>query len=393
MKKLSIATALCLAGAVSGAFAAKLSITGRLVQSLTASDNLFLSQNPAGPTYESVSSLFLNFLARTHLTKYALNTNLSYSSYGGPGDVGTSLKTAAPAGVNFSIDHSVDPVTQLNFNAAWQRIDVASALLAQTGQAAGRGYQDVYSLRGGLTRELSPIDTLNFTGSASKADYTVPGQTPYKDLGGTVSWRHRLTRRVSLTTAVNGDWYSADDLSGTDRLTWNLSAALEVQLSSLLTVHGRFGEMFANYWSRNGGVPLNLINISAFQGGSGHAPTWDAGLTYQMTPTTVVSAAVAQAITPIVTGELQQSTSFQANVRHDVNHHINVYLSGQYSKLSAGAGGDYDLLSVSTGLTYLPARHYSMTLSYTFNQKTDVQGAANSNTVLYTFSHDLTILP
>ena len=394
MKKLTIAAALCLVGAVSGAFAAKFSINGRLVQSLTASDNLFLSQHPAGLGYESVSSLFLNFLAKTHLTKYALNTNVSYSSYGGPGAADTTLKTALPAGVNFTVDHSVDPLTQLNFNTSWHRADVASALLAQTGQATGNGYSDTYSLQGQLTRQVSPIDSLSFSGSASRTDFTVPGQTPYKDLTGTASWRRHLTHRVTLTTMASGDWYSADDVSGTERLLWTLSAALEVQLSPLLTANARFAELFVNYWSSNGGAPLIVTGVPAFQGGGGaaHAPTWDIGLTYRMTPTTVVSAQVAKAITPTILGGLQQSTSYGANLNHAVNHHISVYLSGRYSQLTA-VDGDSDLLSLSTGLTYLPARHYSMTLSYTFSRRTDAAGAANGNTVLYTFARDLTILP
>lgn len=392
MKKLIIASAVCLGLAASGALAAKLSITGSLVQSLTASDNLFLTKRPAGPAYESVSTLNLHFLTKTPLTNYRLDTNVSYFSYGGPGDVDTSLKTGLPAGVSFSADHSADPLTKYNFRASWQRADVASALLAETGQATGRGFSDTYLVTGGFTRDLTPIDSLSLTGTGSKVDFTAPGQVPYKDLAGTASWHHRLTPLADLTTALTGDWYSADDISGTERLLWNASTGLQVRLSPLLTVHGRIGEVFANFWARNGGAPTVSAALTPFQGGSGHAPVWDVGLAYRLSPTTNVALGAAKAITPTILGDLQQSTSYQASLSHEVNSHTQVSLSGQFAQLSA-ASTSYDLLSLSTGLTYVPARHYRMTLSYTFTQRTDAFGTARSNTVLYTLARDLTILP
>src|SRR5215471_6708215 len=88
-----------------GAFAAEFAIKGNVVETLEASNNYFLTTNPAGYTGKTLTSGTLDFLALTPTTRYLLNTNYSYYKYFGPGAEGQTLTSGTPANANFSIDH------------------------------------------------------------------------------------------------------------------------------------------------------------------------------------------------------------------------------------------------------------------------------------------------
>src|SRR5215510_5012420 len=90
----------------SSARAIDLSIRGNLTESLSASNNYFLSNKPSGATGESLTSLGLNFLARTPTTNLLFNGYGSYYKYFGPGAADTSLTWGTPASTSFSIDHT-----------------------------------------------------------------------------------------------------------------------------------------------------------------------------------------------------------------------------------------------------------------------------------------------
>ena len=149
MKKSVFVISLCLGIFASRAFAAEVSIKGNINQHYDASDNYFLVQSPKGYTVKSTTNGTLNFLAQTSTTSYLLNTYASYFKYLGPGaDDAGSLTSGTPASTTFSINHVATELTAFNFAASWNRADVATTNLAQTGVATGSGSTNIYTVGG-----------------------------------------------------------------------------------------------------------------------------------------------------------------------------------------------------------------------------------------------------
>ena len=230
----------------SGAFAADVSIKGRIDETFEASDNYFLTNSPRGYTARSLSAANLNFLAATPVTRYRLDTNYSYYKYFGPGAQDTTLTWGTPADARFSIEHNPDKLTKYDFGVSWQRSDVATTALQQIGRAIGRGTIDTYKADAAVTREISRLDTLSLSGSATTVSYTDPAQTPYTDYTTRVGWNHRLTPTTTVINAVSMDWFIAENTAHTQRLFWNPTTGLQSQLSNRLTLNATIGWAFVN---------------------------------------------------------------------------------------------------------------------------------------------------
>ena len=158
--KRSVLVACLLPGVfASGAFAADVSVYGNLDDSVQASNNYFLSNAPSGYTLYSSNRINLNVLAATPTTRYLLDSNYSYNKYLGPGAKDTSLTWGTPASEKFTIDHT-HGLSKYNLEASWDRSDAATTALQQTGTAAGSGSVDTYRINGGVTRDLTPIESI-----------------------------------------------------------------------------------------------------------------------------------------------------------------------------------------------------------------------------------------
>src|SRR5674476_1442657 len=199
-------TSLCLGALASGASAADLSIKGNLTETVAASDNYFLSSAPSGVTAKSLNAVNLDFLARTPTTRYLVDTNYSYYKYFGPGAADTQMTWGTPANATFSVDH-ISKLTKYNYVASWSRVDAATTQLAQSGVATTHGSINTYSVGGGITRDLSRIDTISWTANGSTVSYTDPAQTPYVDFTTGAAWNRRLSQTTSLINSVNFDWF------------------------------------------------------------------------------------------------------------------------------------------------------------------------------------------
>ena len=188
----------CLGALASKAVASDVSIRGSVNQTLTASDNYFLSKIPLGWTYQSYTNGSLDFLARTPDTQYLLNTNYSYFNYYGPGAAETTLRWGAPASARFSIDHTT-LLDKYNLALSWTRSDIQTALLAQTGQfqnfgssGGQRGFLQTFSATGGVTHDVSRIDTIRWQATASTNQSDDPNFTSYNDFNSSLSWTRPL---------------------------------------------------------------------------------------------------------------------------------------------------------------------------------------------------------
>lgn len=379
--------------AASAAYAAKISITGNVSQTVSGSDNFFLNNHPAGPTYDSITALALHFLARTPVTEYHLDTNISYFTYFGQGASDTNTKTGAPMGANFNVNHRSDPLTRWNFGTSWQRVDVAGTQLAETGQATVSGFSDTYTARAGVSHDLNARDTVSLQSSASTVSFSAPGQTPYSDVNTTAAWAHRFGPLIRWNNSLYFDYFADQDVGKTKRLFWRATSGLEVRLTPRLSTHGSVGWIFANSYATASGA-VGPVSLGLFPTGAGNSPVWDLGLSYDLTKTTSAAVSVSQAVTPTILGDLQKSTAVQGGITHRVNSRSSVSFTSQYSRLiGAQNAGTSDLFTAGLSYSYSLTKELRAAASYTFITRHDSTGTARSNTVLLSLSRQFTALP
>ena len=407
MKKSVFVISLCLGIFASRAFAAEVSIKGNINQRYDTSDNYFLVQSPKGVTVKSTTSGTFNFLAQTSDTSYLLNTNASYFKYLGPGaDDAGSLTSGTPASTTFSINHVATELTAFNFVSSWNRADVATTNLAQTGVATGSGSTNFFNVGVGATHDLSRIDTINWTANASTVSFTDPTSTPYNDFTSAISWNHTLSPTTNWVNSVSFDWFDQDDPAKSQRLFWRLTTGARSQISPRLTVNGNVGLVFVNSYQKNptqSATPVIPSTSAPFQPIVGAGTGWvaDVGLSYRLLKTTSISFNAANSIIPTLGGALQQSNSFGASLSHEINSLSNVSFTGSFtmtnassqaSQFVAATGGSSDFLSASVSYGYKLTRDWYSNLSYTYLQRNDSTGTVSANMVLFSLSRDFTLM-
>ena len=407
MKKSVFVISLCLGILASRAFAAEVSISGNINQHYDASDNYFLVQSPKGYTVKSTTAGTFNFLAQTSTTSYLLNTNASYFKYLGPGaDDAGSLTSGTPASTTFSINHTANELTAFNFVSSWSRADVATTNLAQTGVATGSGSTNTFLVGGGITHDLSRIDTINWTVNATTTTFTDPSSTPYNDYTSSISWNRTLPPTTNWVNSVSFDWFDQDDPAKSQRLFWRATTGARSQVSPLLTVYGNIGLVFVNSYQKNptqSATPVIPSTSVPFQPIVGAGTGWvgDVGLSYRLLKTTSISFNAANSIIPTLGGALQQNFSFGGALNHEINSLSNVSFTAQFSMTNASSqasqfaattGGSSEFFSASVNYGYKLTRDWYSNLSYTYLQRNDSTGTVSANMVFVSLSYDFTLL-
>lgn len=401
MKILVLLTSFLYLGALaSNAVASDVNIKGNVNQSLTASDNYFLSQNPSGWTYKSYTSGTLDFLMRTPDTQYLLNTNYSYYNYYGPGAQDTSLRWGAPASARFTIDHTT-VLDRYNLAVSWTRSDIVTTLLAQTGTAgtvtSGRGFLNTYRANGGVTHDLSRIDTIRWQAAASSNSSDDPNFTSYVDVNSSIAWIRQLNHTTTLTSSLNFDWFNQDDPAQSQRLLWDLSGRLTTQVTHRLTVNGHVGMLFVNSYQNNPGAVAGVapgFGFVPFQPltGAGHSVVWDAGFSYRLLKATTVSMTFADVIIPVITGQLQKSESMSLSASHQINNRSRLAFFASVSRTASTTASESQFFSAGAIYSYQLARDWNATLSYTYRQREDPTGFVNGNTFLFGLNYSFNAL-
>jgi hypothetical protein len=407
VKKSVFVISLCLGIFASRAFAAEVSISGNINQHYDASDNYFLVQSPTGYTVKSTTNATLNFLAQTPTTSYLLNTYASYFKYLGPGaDDAGSQTSGTPTSTTFSINHIATALTAFNFNASWNRADVATTNLAQTGVATGSGSTNIYTVGGGVTHDLSRIDTINWTVNATTTSFTDPSSTPYNDFTSAISWNHTISPTTNWVNSVSFDWFDQDDPAKSQRLFWRLTTGARSQISPLLTVNGNIGLVAVNSYQKNPGqstTPVIPSSSAPFQPIVGAGTGWvaDVGLTYKLLKTTTVSFNASNSISPTLGGALQQSNSFGMALNHQINQLSNLAFTSQFSitngssqaaQFASVTGGSSEFFSASVIYSYRLTRDWSTNLSYSYLQRNDSTGTVNANMFFFSLAYDFTLM-
>jgi Putative beta-barrel porin 2 len=404
MNKVAILAIIGVSFCASGVRAADISIKGNATETLQASNNLFLSNAPSGPTYQSTTAGTLDVLALTPSTSYLLDTNYSYFKYFGPGAVDTAPTWGTPASATFTINHATK-LDLYNLAASWSKVDAQTTQFQQTGISTAHGSINTFAVNGGVTHDLGRIDTISWTAQATKVSFSDPTQFPYIDVTTTAAWKHDVTPTTTLNNLVSFDWFSEDDPAQSQRLFWKLMTGLDSTLSSRLSFTGHVGIGFVNSYqtaSAQSTILSGPPGVAPFvpQVGSANSILADAALTYQLFKTTKVSLTAAQAVTPTAFGQMQKSDTIGLTLAHDINQLSNLSFSANFSFVPAAPGnsvfngqiGNSDFFSASVNYGYKLAREWRTNLSYTYRERNDDTGIARSSTILFSLSRDFTLL-
>jgi hypothetical protein len=372
-----------------GAFAADYSVTGRIGESVTGSDNYFLSNSPIGSTFKSVTAGNLDFRARTPDTRLLLDTNFSYYDYFGSGAAATSPKSGFPAGARFQVDHTSE-LNRYNFAASWHRAEVATTQLTESGIVTARGFLDSYGVGGGVTHDVNRTDSIGLSAHASTVRFTGSTQTPYTDVATAATWNHTFNPTTALSTTASFDWYDANDPANSQRYFWQIMTALQTRLSERLSFNGSIGAGFSNT-RQNVNVPIGPTSVTSFHSGTNSSVQGYVGLTYRLLKTTSVSFTAGQALVPTTYGALQTISTVGLSLSHQINDLSNLSFATHFAHNDLN-GFTSDLFSAQVGYGYRLTPALGAHFSYTYEQRNDSTGFASASIALVTLNYDFTLL-
>lgn len=384
MKRLVVAVCLSSGVATSGALASDYSVKGSIGETLTGSDNYFLLKSPAGTTFQSLTAGTLNFLRRTPDTRLLLDTNFSVYDYFGSGASDTSPRVGTPAGARFQADHTTE-INKYTFAASWYRDDLATTQLRETGVVTTRGLLDAYSASGGVTHDVSRTDAIGLSAQGRTVTFTGSTQSPYKDVSTALNWSHIFDPTTSLNTSASVDWFDADDPANSRRLFWQIVTSLQTQLTRRLSFNGSIGGGFSNTY-QNALAPTT----TQFQRGTTGSVQAYAGLSYQLLKTTSVSLTAGHAIVPTTFGPIETISTVGISLRHNINDVSSLSFATQFAYTDF-AGVSSNLFSAQVAYGYALTRQLRSSLSYTYRQRDDSTGFANSSTVLLGLNYDFSL--
>jgi len=382
----------CLGALAPGAFAADVNIKGRVGETLEGSDNYFLSTAPLGSTVKSLTTLNLDVLARTPGWRYLLSNNVSYYNYFGDGADQTSPKSGFPVYEAFRVDHTTD-LAKYYAAASWTRADLASTQLRESGVVTSNGTIDTLRAGGGVTYDLSRIDSIAWTGQFTHTSYTDSTSTPYNDYATSLSWIRLLDPRTTWTTTLSFDWFDSSNIVSSQRLFWQLMTGVRSQLTRRLTVTASAGVAFVNGW--NNGLVVALPTTNTFQ--TGAASSWQAQgtLNYQLLKTTNLLVYGGHLIVPTSDGHLQKTTTAGFGITHDVNAWSKVFFAANYAHTAANTNlltSNADFFSATIGYSYDFTRDWHSRIAYTYRLRDDNTGTAQSSTVLLSLFYNFNLL-
>ena len=373
----------------SSAFGADYAVKGSLSQILQGSNNEFLLNSPAGTTYESLTAGTLNFLARTLDTRVLFDANFSYFDYFGSGASQTSPTSGTPAAMAFRVDHSTE-LDRYNFAASWQRSDLATTQLTESGLVTGQGFIDTYQVGGGITHDLSRTDSIGLHVNEGAVRYTQSAQTPYNDLATVLSWNHEIDPRTALTTFASLDWFDADDPANSQRLFWQLVTSLHTQISSRLSLSGSIGASYSNTFQRNSSPTISPGSFY-FQPGIQSGVQAYVGLNYQLFRDTSLSFTAGEGLVPTSYGALQQISTVGMVLAHNIDAFSSVSFAMQFAHNDI-VGNPQDLFSAQIAYAYRLTREWGTNVSYTYRLRNDTTGTADSSTILFALRYDFNVI-
>ena len=367
-------------------------IDSALIETVEVSDNYFLRENPKGETFRTFSTVNLDILAKTPLAKFGAYSSFSYYQYLGSGadDIGTKFgkQNFVRLEGEHAGKHAADRISAV---ANWQRQDIASALIDQTGFVSSTGTAETFSFSSLISRQLTSRDVGTFSVSTTKSEFTTAGASPLTTFGAAGGWNHRVDPLTSVSVTASYDLSVRESTGSSETTSLRLLGGVRRELTKRLSLTANAG---VGYFivSEDGAAQPNLVGVPILGGGESVGFLGDATLRYRIFPTTTASVTVAQSTSPTLFGDLTQSTTIAVGLSHSVNSRSNLAFQAALSHFSAPDSQATDVLSASASYHHQLTREWTAQLTYSYRQRNG-QTPATANTILGSVVRNFTILP
>src|SRR5258706_2640032 len=157
----------------------------------------------AAGTLGSYSTITTNVEGRTPTSRFIFDGDINYQKYWGPGiEIPQQQTEFRQDGVRARYETWGKDRTDLSYaEVALRESSTSLAILSNLGIATNaQGFIDYSTIRGGIERNLTPLDFITVSARSTYTNYDPPGGgTPYTDSSALATWRHRLNSNVALT--------------------------------------------------------------------------------------------------------------------------------------------------------------------------------------------------
>jgi hypothetical protein len=379
VKRAILAVSLCLSISTTRAFAYDWSVNSSLSETVELNSNQFLSSMLAGGTLGSYSTLTANAQARTPTSRFIFDGDITYQKYWGPGTEGIPQTEFRQDGVKARYETTGKDPTDLTYGeVSFRESSTALAILSNLGIATNaQGFIDTSTIRGGVERNLTPLDFATLSARSTYTNYDPPnGGTPFTDSSVVGTWRHRLNSNLALTGLSEFEWLNFNNVSQTTIMILRDTVGVDATLSPLLSFRGSAGVAYVKADENAAAIAPVPLAIAAPSSGAVADFITDMVLTYRMLKDTTLTLFGNQSIAPSVIGSLTKTTSVGAGLSQTINSRSSLSFAASASRQISTSSSDF--YSASITYSYQLAREWNSQISYRHLHRTAPTGSATS---------------
>jgi len=341
-------------------------------------------------------------VVRTPTTKFAATVDLSYQAFTGPG--AEQLLNTLNHGMRASME-TKEKLNTYTLAGSWTRRDASTVQIEDIGFATVHGHVDTYVAEGGARRELSPEESIGWATRVTAIQFssqsTTSSATNSLSVVNTADWRRQLSVLTDVTSSLQFEWQSLDNAYGTNNFIWRPIAGVQHRLTKQLTLKvSGGGAITTTTLDTTTPIPPGTTPPR-----SGTQLGWlaDLLLTYKL-KTMEVSFLAGHSVAPSALGDLQERSTASLTYRQDINAVSSLSLSGMFSRIKAQPGSNAilidqptflgnvaDVYTATIGYNYKLARDWNAQLTYRFTHRQTDANSANSNAVILSVKHDMTL--
>ena len=380
MKRAILAVSLCFGISSTPALALDWSVNSSLSETVELSNNQFLRSMLAGGTLGSYSTITANAEARTPTSRFIADGDITYQKYWGPGTEGLPQTEFRQDGVRARYETWGKDRTDLSYaEVAFRESSTALAILSNLGIATtAQGFIDTSTIRGGIERNLTPLDFVTLSARSTYTNYDPPGGgTPLTDSSALATWRHRLNSNVALTASSELEWLNFNNSSNTRIMILRDMAGVDATLSPVLSFRGTAGVAYVKA-DQNATATISPVPFTTTTASSASVADLitDMLLTYRMLKNTTVTLYGNQTIGPSVIGSLTKLTTIGAGLTHIINSRSSLSFATSASRQVTTSSLDF--YSGSVTYSYQLAREWNSQISYRHLHRTASTGSTTS---------------
>lgn len=357
----------------------------RLTETLSASDNIEFSADPAGAGFSSHSGAGLDISALTPTSTWSANGDIGQLYYFGEGAPEDRKRTIVAARSDLL---KRTRSTDFTLNAYFRMVPATGAQLSDVvlpePDLTDIGLELVdfdrisYGAGGGLLHRRTRRDDFALNARADRVDFTgdALNAIPHSSVELSGEWTRRLSPILDGRALTSVEHFRPDDEDAAPRrMVYDVAVGTNLRATRRLTLDANAGLAIID--PQDSAVKLGLVG--------------DLDLIYTPRRDTVMTLALSQDVAPDSLGELRTSQAARGAVTYRINEVSSFTVMAAYTTSTAtGEGGDdRDAWSISPNYSRALTRNWDLSLSYRW-LKSDI---ARSNTAFLTLSHRGAILP